>query len=108
MLPKNKEWEASVVKLTLSTGLILAIAGVIMSGCGSGDQADGTSGDIEPIYIEELKALLDTQADVVVVDVRSRSLYDSGHIPGAISMTYPDEIQSRHQELPTDRTLILY
>ncbi len=84
--------------------MVLAITVFVMSGCGIGDD----SGEVERITIDELKDLLDSQADVVVVDVRSENTYASGHIPGAISMTYPEEIRSRHEELPTDKTLVLY
>ncbi len=64
----------------------------------------------EPEFIsaEKLKSLLDGQTDVVVVDTRSRVRYKSGHIPGAISMTYPGEIYTRNQELPRDRTIVFY
>ncbi len=93
-----------MVKSTLSIGLMLAASVVIISGCGIGDDSD----EVERITVDELKDLLDNQADVVIVDVRSKSSYDHGHIPGAIPMPYPEEIRSRHEELPTDKTLILY
>ena len=93
------------IRQILNILLTLVIASIILSGCGSKDKAAAAA---EQITIAEFKTLLDTQADVVVVDVRSENLYNLGHIPGAIRMTYPDEIQSRHQELPTDKTLVLY
>ncbi len=64
----------------------------------------------EPEFIsaEKLKGLLDGQTDVVIVDTRSRASYRSGHIPGAISMTYPGEIQTKNQELPRDKAIIFY
>ena len=64
----------------------------------------------EPEFIsaEKLKSLLDGQTDVVVVDTRSGIRYRSGHIPGAIPMTYPGEIHTKNQELPRDKAIIFY
>ncbi len=96
------------MKLTLNIVLMLAIASVIILGCGNSDKAVETSTDAEQITIAAFKTLLDNEADVVIVDVRDKKEYDLGHIPGAISMEYPDEIESRYKELPTDKTLVLY
>ncbi len=74
---------------------ISSISAAIHSGCGNGDGADKTSGDIKRITKEELKTLLDTQADVVVADTRSRNQYDSGHIPGAMSHLH--DVPGRNQ-----------
>ncbi len=71
-------------------------------------QTYGLAADYERVTVNELKGLLDNKADIVVVDVRSKDSYDAGHIPGAISMPYPDEIKARHGELPQDKTIILY
>jgi rhodanese-related sulfurtransferase len=64
--------------------------------------------DPERIPVDQLKSLLDNQADVIIVDTRGEHSYKAGHIPGAISMPFPDGIRSRNQELPRDRTIILY
>jgi 3-mercaptopyruvate sulfurtransferase SseA len=71
-------------------------------------QAYGLAADYERITADELKGLLGNKADIVVVDVRSIESYKVGHIPGAISMPYADEIKARHGELPQDKTIILY
>lgn len=60
------------------------------------------------ISIDQLKSLLDGKTDVIVVDTRSANSYRSGHIPGAISMTYSGEIRAKNQELPRDKTIIFY
>ena len=84
---------------------IILAAIIIVAGCG--DDADDAT---EPgrISVAELKEMLDNEDDIVVVDTRSRTQYDSGHIPGAISMDYPGEIEARHAELPQDKTIVLY
>ena len=84
---------------------IMLAASIVVAGCG--DDADDAT---EPgrISVEELKNMLDNGDDIVVVDTRNRSSYDAGHIPGAISMDYPDEIEARYAELPKDKTIVLY
>ena len=64
--------------------------------------------DPERISLEEFKNMFDSKVDMVIVDTRSITAYETGHIPGAISMSYPDEIRSRNQELPRDKTIVLY
>ena len=64
--------------------------------------------DYERVTVDELKSMLDNKADIVVVDVRSKESYDAGHISGAISMPYPDEIKAKHAELPQNKLTILY
>ena len=62
----------------------------------------------ERIALAELKRLLDAKDNVILVDVRSQAAYNNGHLPGAISMPFPDEIKARHQTLPADGLIVLY
>jgi rhodanese-related sulfurtransferase len=56
---------------------------------------------------EELKNRLDNGEDILVVDVRSTSSFEYGHIAGAISV--PNyEVESRLDEFPRDQDLVLY
>ena len=95
-----------MIKLLIGTGILLIIASVIMAGCGN----DKGTSSVEPerISLNEFKALFDSKADIVIVDTRSLENYEAGHIPGAISVPFPDEIRARHQELPQDKTIVLY
>lgn len=95
-----------MVRLTFNIGLMLAIAGAIA--LGYYNRLGTPAADMEQITVAEFKTLLENSTDVVAVDVRSKNTYDHGHIPGAISMPYPDEIESRHKELPADKILIIY
>lgn len=52
---------------------------LLLTGC-SGGTSDGT---YEQITQEAAKEMMDTQ-EVIVLDVREQSEYDSGHIPGAV------------------------
>ena len=61
---------------------------------------------LEPLsraeLIERAKA-----GDVVVLDVRPRSEYAAGHIPGALSMPLA-ELEARLAELPADAEIVAY
>ena len=71
-------------------------------------QTQGMAAEPERMPLEQLKGLWDDQADVIVVDTRGEHEYEVGHIPGAISMPFPDGIRSKNQRLPRDKTIILY
>ncbi len=70
-------------------------------------QTQGIAADPERISLKDFKVLFDNAADIVIVDVRSQRSYEAGHIPGAISIPV-SELEDRHQELPLDKTIILY
>lgn len=65
------------------------------------------AGKVPEITKEELKEKLEKKADVIVVDVRSKTSYDKSHIIGAISIPL-EEIEKRHKELPKGKEIILY
>ncbi len=65
-------------------------------------QADG----VERITTVELEKLL-KEGKVLVVDVRSKSMYDLGHIAGAKLIPLP-EIEARANELPRDKMIVTY
>ncbi|AXF57985.1 rhodanese-like domain-containing protein [Salicibibacter kimchii] len=46
------------------------------------------------------------EANVELVDLREKELYDEGHIPGAIHIPY-DKFQQRYNELSDDNRIIL-
>ncbi len=51
-------------------------------------------------------AALQERDDVVLIDVREQSEYDEAHIPG-ITLIPMSEFQSRVDEVPTDKTVVL-
>jgi len=51
-------------------------------------------------------AALRAQPDVVILDVREQSEWDSGHIPGALFIPMND-VPNRLKEIPTDKTVIV-
>ena len=62
----------------------------------------------ERISLAALKRLLDAKEEVILIDVRNPLDYNLGHIPGAVSMSFPDGIEARHQTLPPDALIVLY
>ncbi|MBC7223632.1 MAG: rhodanese-like domain-containing protein [Anaerolineae bacterium] len=63
--------------------------------------------EIQRISPEELKALIKSGADIVVVDNQPEGAYKMGHIPGAINFPWAMEIP-QPTNLPKDKLLVLY
>jgi membrane protein DedA with SNARE-associated domain len=59
--------------------------------------------------LDELKKSLDAGEPVVIIDARGEPgiVVDPRGIPGAIRMA-PEEIESRHEEIPRDREIVVY
>lgn len=62
--------------------------------------------ELEPVTLPELRTLV-RDGGVSVIDVRPRDEYESGHIPGAISMPLT-ELTHRVRELPKRRQIVAY
>ncbi len=60
-------------------------------------------GDQPLIHVEELDKL----EHAIVLDVRTQSEYDEGHIPGAVHLPV-DELRDRLSELPKDKPIVAY
>lgn len=63
--------------------------------------------EVPRIKPEELKKLIETKAEVVVVDNQPKSAYDIEHIPGAVNFPWAQEIRGPVY-LPKDKMLVLY
>lgn len=53
-----------------------------------------------------VEELLQTNENIVLLDVRSKSEYDNGHIPGAINIPSDDLIERANEMLPDDNAHI--
>jgi rhodanese-related sulfurtransferase len=68
-----------------------------------------TPEEVPRISLEEVKELMDSGADIVIVDDQPRSVYEQGHIKGAISLPWAMEITPIDtQQLPRDKLIITY
>jgi rhodanese-related sulfurtransferase len=63
-------------------------------------------GQLDAITAEELERRIE-EDDVLVLDVRPKAEYRTGHIPGARSLPV-DQIEDRLDELPEDREIVAY
>ena len=53
---------------------------------------------------EEARSIMDTEKDVLILDVREQDEFDQGHIPGAILLPYT-EIAARAEEMLPDKNV---
>lgn len=89
------------------SGLLLLLT-LTISGCYEGYTA--SEGDPLKKYIEPevFKTLVEKpDPSIWIIDVRPRSAYVDGHIPGARSFP-SSEVMARLNQLPKDRYLIVY
>jgi phage shock protein E len=97
---------------------LAAVLFVLPTACGTA--AGGTSGTdssgeasaapaVAAITPEEVKALLDSGEDFVLLDVRTQSEFDRGHIPGALLIPDTELADRAGDELPDkDGLIVLY
>ena len=84
--------------------MILAMAfPFAIAGCSSG----GGALSYEQINGAEAKALMDRESGYIIIDARTQSEYDEGHIPGAILIPEYEIAQRAENELPDKKQLIL-
>lgn len=62
--------------------------------------------ELEKISVEELQARLRND-DVILIDVRPREEYLSGHLPGALSIPL-GELENRVGEISRDKAIVVY
>lgn len=56
---------------------------------------------------DELKNLISAKNDLTIIDLRSSTRFNEGHLPGAINI-FIDEIESRRKQIPIGKKIILY
>lgn len=71
------------------------------------DCSDGGSATYEQIDGAKAKALMDSESGYVIIDARTQSEYDEGHIPGAILIPEYEIADRAENELPDKDQLIL-
>ena len=90
------------------TTLILALCMIFtMSACGISEDNGGT--EYMKITAEEAKQIMDSEANYIILDVRTDEEYAEGHIPNAILI--PDyEIEEKAEAILTDKnqTILVY
>lgn len=84
--------------------IVVALCALGTAACGSGA---GDSREAPSITPAALQARLQSSAAPLVVDVRTREEYASGHIPGALNIPF-DEIPARLSEIDAPNGVALY
>ena len=94
MLKRNKRFLIMLLTLAMPFGCV---------GCVS----DGGFATYEQISGAEAKALMDSESGYIIIDARTQSEYDEGHIPGAILIPEYEIADRAEKELPDKDQLIL-
>ena len=63
--------------------------------------------EIQRITPEDLKKLIESKADIVIVDNQPKEVYDTGHIPTAVNFPWAVKIRGP-VNLPGNKLLIFY
>ena len=93
MLKINKRFLIALLTFALPFGCV---------GC-----SDGGSAFYEQISGAEAKALMDSESGYIIIDARTQSEYDEGHIPGAILIPEYEISDRAEKELHDKNQLIL-
>lgn len=94
----KKSFRCTVILILISRYLavVMVIAPLIAS-----------AQEVQRIKPEELKKLIESKADIMVVDNQPKGAYDMEHIPGAINFPWAIQIKVP-VNLPRNKVLILY
>ena len=93
MSKRNKRFYMILLAFTVPFGCI---------GCSTGGSAT-----YEQISGAEAKALMDSENGYIIIDARTQSEYDEGHIPNAILIPEYEIADRAEKELPNKNQLIL-
>ena len=93
------------MKMKICVGLlpVLAVFFVVCSAYAA------TQEEVPRMSVQELKTMIDSGADVVILDTQPKELYDMGHIKGAISFPWKQKISLADvRRLPKDKLIVTY
>jgi rhodanese-related sulfurtransferase len=79
----------------------------VLSGCATKNESDAS--EYQTITAKEAKTMMDTDSEVIILDVRTEEEYDSGHISDALLI--PDiDIKDQAEVTLTDKaaTILVY
>ncbi len=92
--------------------LALLLTAVTLSACSTGD-SDQTADDGAAVYhkisAKDAKAAMDSEENIVILDVREQYEFDAGHIPDATLLPLGDISAKAAQILPDkDQKILVY
>ena len=100
------------MKIVNYSFLFLLIPLLLLAGCQTTDTpaAEGTTQDTETSYqtisADEAKKMMDEDANIIILDVRTKDEFDTGHIEGAILIP-DDKIEEKAEEILTDKSAVI-
>ena len=87
------------VLLLLFSGILATTFAIFIS--------SASSVELQHISAEELKKLVESKSNILVVDVQPKAAYEIGHIKGAINFPWTKEV-SGPVKLPRNKPLVIY
>ena len=108
------------MKIINLTGLLSLFFIAVSTGCAAASQETKAPAEemlphpeVGRISCEDLKQMIDTKQDVVIVDTRDALSYEDAHIPTAINVYYdpiadPTTRQMTLVALPMNREIVIY
>lgn len=100
----NAVFLASVISLAGLTGCFGAPTG---DNGNANSDSGSNSNSYQQVDTEAAKELMDTEDDYVILDARTQTEYDEGHIPGAILIPHDTVATAAENALPGKDQLIL-
>lgn len=100
----NAIFLASVISLAGLTGCFGAPTG---DNGNTNSDSGSNSNSYQQVDTEAAKELMDTEDDYVILDARTQTEYDEGHIPGAILIPHDTVATAAENALPDKDQLIL-
>lgn len=100
----NAVFLASVISLAGLTGCFGAPTG---DNGNTNSDSGSNSNSYQQVDAEAAKELMDTGDDYVILDARTQTEYDEGHIPGAILIPHDTVATAAENALPDKDQLIL-
>lgn len=100
----NAVFLASVISLAGLTGCFGAPTG---DNGNTNSDSGSNSNSYQQVDTEAAKELMDTEDDYVILDARTQTEYDEGHIPGAILIPHDTVATAAENALPDKGQLIL-
>ena len=91
--------EHAAVLLVFFSGILAMTLAIFIS--------SASSLELQRISAEELKKLIESKSNILVVDVQPKAAYEVGHIKGAINFPWAKEI-SGPVKLPRNKVLVIY
>ena len=91
--------------LVLTLGIIIAVSAVMIYY--TQIQLTSTKISYGDVTVEEAKSLIESDSSLIILDVRTREEYDSGHIEGTILIPV-SELEDRLDEISKEEELLIY